>query len=112
MYFIASLKREGAACLALGLLNIMFKSTGCSGTSLQRIAKRRSRSRDGLERQMDGEVHLLLFLHAPSLVARGHVESYLCMCHQINTGWVGIRFVAFFFFKMGSLSNNIYLIRV
>lgn len=61
---------------------------------------------------MGGEVRLLLFLHAPSLVARRHMESYLCMCHQINTGWVGIRFVAFFFFKMGSLSNNICLIQV
>lgn len=64
--------------------------------------------RSTVEQHMGGEVHLLLFLCTPSLVARRCVESYVCMCWQRNT-WVYSLWP--FFFKMGSLNNNMCLIQ-
>ena len=38
------------------------------------------------------------------------MELYVCMCCQINTGWVYGLWP--FLFKMGSLSNTVHLIQV
>ena len=82
-------------CLASGLL-----SAGCSGASSRRFARQCSGSGDppvdGLEQRTGGEVHLLLFLHAPGLVASGHREPCVSVCHQINTGWVGVQYAGVF----------------